>query len=106
MLEIRYNKTTKELTGWWNTRHGNHEVKLKNRPDEAMAMLDMGIPDKEIGAWLFDKPNKKLIPNPGYVEPKPSRDFATEIDLIKTEVAEILTKVAELEVEVKKEDKA
>ncbi len=46
MLEIRYNKTTKELTGWWGDRHGNYEVKLKNRPDEAMVLLDIPIPDK------------------------------------------------------------
>ena len=73
MLEIRYNKTTKELTGWWGDRHGNHDVKLKNRPNGAMALLDIPTPDKPLDALLYD--GDKLIPNPGYIEPEPSRDF-------------------------------
>ena len=81
MLEIRYNKITKELTGWWGDRHGNHEAKLKNRPDEAMAMLDIDIPDKDLSAWLYV--GKKLIPNPAYVEPIPPRDLLAEIDVLK-----------------------
>lgn len=81
MLEIRYSKTTKELTGWWGSRHGNHEVKLRNRPNEAMALLDIPIPDKELGAWLFDGDN--LIPNPNYIEPEPPRDLRAEMDDLK-----------------------
>ena len=81
MLEVRYNKNTKELTGWWGNRLGNHEVKLKNRPDETIVMLDIPIPDKSLDAWLFD--GEKLIPNPDYVKPEPVRDLATEIDEIK-----------------------
>ncbi len=81
MLEIRYIRDTKELTGWWGDRHGNHDVKLKNRPDEAMAMLDIPIPDKSLDAWLFD--GKKLTPNPAYVEPEPPRDLLAEIDELK-----------------------
>ncbi len=81
MLEIRYNKTSKELTGWWDDRHGNHDVKLKNRPGEVMAMLDIPIPDKDLSAWLFD--GDKLIPNPTYAEPLSSRDLLAEIDELK-----------------------
>lgn len=89
MLEIRYNTTTKELTGWWGNRHGNHEVKLKNRPNEVMVELDIGIPDKPLGAWLLD--NGKLIPNPSYVEPEPPRDLAKEIDELKADIEKLKT---------------
>ena len=69
MLEIRYNKNTKELTGWWGNRFGNHEVKLKNRPDEVIIELDIPIPDKPLRAWLYDETTQALIPNLAYVEP-------------------------------------
>ncbi|KKK51009.1 hypothetical protein LCGC14_3119290 [marine sediment metagenome] len=84
MLEIRYNKTTKELTGWWGSRHGNEEVKLKNRPNERLALLDIPIPDKPLDAWLFN--TNKLIPNPNYIEPTPPRDLVAEIDDLKAKI--------------------
>jgi len=84
MLEIRYNKNTKELTGWWGDRHGNHEIKLKNRPDEAIALIDTPIPDKPLEALLFDK--ETLVPNPSYAEPRPPRDFAIELNSLKAMV--------------------
>ena len=87
MLEIRYNKTTKELTGWWGDRHGNEDVKLKNRPDEAMAMLDIPIPDEPLDAWLFDVDT--LIPNPTYVELPPPRNLLVEIDELKARLDKI-----------------
>ncbi len=90
MLEVRYNETTKELTGWWGDRHGNHEVKLKNRPSEKMAMLDIDIPEKDLSALLFD--GTKLIPNPAHVEPPPPRDLLAEIDELKARLDKI-TKV-------------
>lgn len=79
MLEIRYSTITKELTGWWGNRHGNHKIKLKNRPDEAIVMLDIPIPDKPLGAWLYDKATESLVPNPDYIEPTPPRDLAAEV---------------------------
>ena len=90
MLEVRYNKATKELTGWWGDRHGNHEVKLKNRPDEAIAMLDIPIPDKSLDAWFFD--NDKLIPNPDYVKPPPPRNLLAEINELRTRL-DVIAKV-------------
>lgn len=86
MLEIRYNKSTKELTGWWGNRYGNHKVKLRYRPDEAMTMLDIHIPDKPLGAWLYD--GKKLVPNPDYVELEPPRDLVAGIDNLKARLDE------------------
>ena len=90
MLEIRYNKNSKRLTGWWGSRFGNEEVKLKNRPDEVIVMLDIPVPSKDLDAWLFDA--DKLIPNPSYKEPKPSRDLLKEVDELKARLNKI-TKV-------------
>jgi len=90
MLEIRYNKNTKKLTGWWGSRFGNHKDKLKNRSGEAIAKLDIPIPNKPLGAWLYDKNTKSLESNPGYIEPLPQRDLMAEID-------ELIDKVAALE---------
>ena len=87
MLEIRYNKTTKELTGWWADRQGNHDVKLKNRPDEKMALLDIPIPSKPSDAWLCD--GKKLTANPDYVEPAPPRNLLAEIDELRAEIGRL-----------------
>ena len=84
MLEIRYNRNTKEVTGWWGNRHGNEEVKLKNRPSEAIATLDIPVPDKALESWLFDR--QKLVPNPDYKEPKPPRDLFAEVDELKAKI--------------------
>lgn len=81
MLEIRYNKNTGELTGWWGNRFGNKKAKLKNRPDEAIVMLDIPIPDKPLEAWLFDEATQVLIPNPDYVGL--SEDEATAIEYLQ-----------------------
>ncbi len=87
MLEIRYNRITKELSGWWGSRFGNEEVKLKNRPDEAIAMLDIPIPTKPLDAWSYD--GKRLIPNPAHVEPEPARDLLAEIDELKARLVKL-----------------
>ena len=92
MLEIRYNKNTKEISGWWGNRHGNKEVKLRNRPDEAMVMLDIGIPEKSLGAYLYDEATESLVDNPDYVEPEPVRDDSAEIDKLWTEINKLKKK--------------
>ena len=86
MLEIRYNTKTKEVTGWWGSRFGKEEVKLRNLPDDAIIMLDISIPDKPLGAWLFDEATQALINNPDYIEPTPRRDLVAEIDEIKAKI--------------------
>jgi len=83
MLEIRYNKSTKEITGWWGSRHGNQDVKLKNRPDEVMIILDVAIPDKPSEAWLYDEATESLVSSPAFSEPGGSRDLAAEIDNLR-----------------------
>lgn len=85
MLEIRYNKVTKEITGWWGSRFGNHEVKLKNRPNEAMAILDIPVPSQPLDAWLYDETTQSLVTNPSYSEPDPPRSaHISIIDAIDT----------------------
>ena len=88
MLEVRYNKTTKKVTGWWGriSSQGNHEVKLKNRPNEAIIMLDIPVPNKELTAWLYDEATLSLVPNPAYSKPEPSRDLFAEIDELKARI--------------------
>ena len=81
MLEIKYNTVTRELTGWWSSRHGNHEIKLRNRPDEAIITLDIPIPDKPLEAWLMKADLSGLEANPNYIEPEPP--LSTYISTIK-----------------------
>jgi len=87
MLEVRYNKKTGEVTGWWGNRHGNHEAKLKNRPNGAIVLLDIDVPDKPLEAWLYK--DKKLVANPDYVEPLPPRDLFSEVDELKARIIEL-----------------
>ena len=89
MLEVRYNKDTKEITGWWGSRFGNKEIKLKNRPSEAIVTLDIGVPETDLTAWLYDKGTKSLIPNPSYTEPKPEWNLYAEVDELEAEVTKI-----------------
>ena len=71
MLEVRYNTITNQVTGWWGNRHGNHSLKLKNRPHEAIVELDVPIPDKPIDAWLYFPNNDSLTLSGDYIEPPP-----------------------------------
>ena len=59
-------------------------LKLRNRPNEVLVLLDIPIPDKPLEAWLYT--GKKLIPNPDYIEPEPPRDLLAEIDTLKAEI--------------------
>ena len=46
---------TKQVTGWWASRFGNYEVKLKSRPNEAIIVLNIPIREKGLGNYLYDK---------------------------------------------------
>jgi len=54
MLEVRYNIDTKQVTGWWGSRHGNHDVKLRNRPNEAITYLDIPVPSHTLENSFLD----------------------------------------------------
>ncbi len=70
MLEVRYNTDTKQLTAWCGDpeQFGNLD---RDRPEEAVAVLDITIPIKPIQAILYDEASQSLIDNPDYVEPEP-----------------------------------
>lgn len=59
-------------------------LKLRDRPDEVLVLLDIPIPGKRPEAWLCD--GKTLVPNPDYVEPEPLRDLQSEIDSMRLEL--------------------
>ncbi len=83
MLEIRYNKTTKVLTGWWSgeSRQGNTERKLQNRSNETITMLNITAPGNSLDEWLMG--DGVLIPNPKYTPQPPRRNLLKELDDLK-----------------------
>ena len=89
MLEVRYNKEAKKVTGWWGSRFGNHEVKLKNRPDEVIAELDIPIPEKSLDAYLFNEANLSLVVKPDYVEPEPTTDLTSNLAALEARVKKL-----------------
>jgi hypothetical protein len=84
MLEVRYNKTSKRLSGWCgDDKQFGH---FKDRGDEEIVVIDIPIPDKPLDAWLFDEATQDLIANPDYIAPLPKRDLAAEMDYLKVRV--------------------
>lgn len=69
MIETRYNKGTNVVTAWWGDRFGNHDIKLKGRPDEAIVELDIPVPSLPLEAYRYYPPNDNLSVNPDYVMP-------------------------------------
>ena len=92
MLEIRYNTITKGVTGWWGNRWGNEDVKLRDRPNEAIVMLDIPIPNKPLDAWLYDEATKSLIPNPDYTKPEPPMDYNAKVTELEARIIELEAK--------------
>lgn len=88
MIEIRYNTSTKEPTGCCGdeTQFGNLD---RERPREAIVIVDIPLPEKTIFAYLYDEATQNLIDNPDYVEPLPPRDLAAEIDELKAKVEKL-----------------
>jgi len=70
MLEIRYDINTKVLSAWCasEARFGHLD---RGRENEAVAIIDSGIPDKPPMAWLYK--DNKLKANPDYKEPAPEQ---------------------------------
>jgi len=77
MIKIRYDKTTKEITGWRGTE--DRFDSLSERAGQATVILDIPIPEKGKSAYLYDE---GLVPNPAHIEPKPPRDLTVEINVI------------------------
>ena len=84
MLEVRYNKNTGQVTGWWGNLHGNHEAKLRNRPDEVIAVIDYPVPKSPPAAWFCNGLN--LTTNPDYIEEPPAKSVEQQITDLRQEL--------------------
>lgn len=84
MLEIRYNKTTKELTAWCGDPKQFNVMGCWHY--EAIVIIDSPIPDKPMEALLYDEATQSLINNPDYVEPEPPKDLATRVSELEGKV--------------------
>ena len=88
MLEIRYNTDDKRVTAWRGNpkRFGNLD---RDRPEGAIIVLDIPLPEKNCTAYLYDEATRALTLNPNYVEPEPPRDPLAEIDELKAEIEKL-----------------
>ena len=85
MLEVKYNKYTKEVTGWCgDTKQFGY---LKPDNNEKVVILDIPLPDKPPCAVLFSK--NKLILNPDYVEPEPAINIPDKIKELEARVKKL-----------------
>lgn len=82
MLKIRYENLTGQITGW----RGDLTRAMDKRTGQKIVELDVSVPSKPMETLLFDNVNKKLIPNPNYIEPIPPRDALAEIDELRVEI--------------------
>ena len=91
MLEVRYNKDTKEITGWCGdpNQFGN----LGRYPNEVVVVLDIPIPDKPMDYWLYD--DQKLKQNPDYKEKPEPRNPLEEIDKLTSRIESLEKKIGE-----------
>jgi hypothetical protein len=74
MLEVRYNTETKRLTAWCGDQ-GQFSNLDRGRDNEAIAVLNIPIPEKTCSAYLFDEATQTLTDNPDYIEPEPPPSF-------------------------------
>lgn len=90
MIEIRYIIETGQITGMWSgSKLGKQDIKLENKPNQAIVALDIPTPEKPSAAYLHDEATLSLIPNPDYVEPEPVEDLATRVSNLETKVEKI-----------------
>ena len=85
MMKIRYDNLTGKITGW----RSDISRAMDKRAGQTIVELDVSVPHQLMEALLFDKVNKKLIPNPDYIEPEPTRDLAAEIDELRASMGNL-----------------
>ena len=91
MLEILYDKTTKEVRAWNadDAVQGN----FKPKGGQEVVIWNIPIPSFDSGEYKVNVTNQTVVDgNPSYVEPEPPRDLATEIDEIKAEIKKLKDK--------------
>lgn len=88
MLEIRYNKKTKEVTGWCGDPSQWHH--LDRGRDETIVYPNIAIPEKSCLAYLYNETSQALVANPGYIV-SVKREPLVEIDTLKARVKTLET---------------
>ncbi len=85
MLEVFYETESKIVTAW---RSGDRIGIRKLRDDESKVLLDIETPTNgaTVRDYLYDEATQRLILNPDYVEPQPSRAPFAEIDKLDARV--------------------
>jgi len=81
MLEVRYNKDTKEVTGWCGDPKEFGNLKKRGGVEEVV-LLDIPIPNNLCIAYLYDEATRTLKDNPDYVQAT-IRNPLAEIDDLK-----------------------
>jgi len=86
MLEVLYDKVTKEVRGWCAdpAEFGNFTAKK----GQTVVVLDCGIPTIESDVYTVDLVAREVVGNPDYVAVVP-RDLYAEIDQLRTEIGEL-----------------
>ncbi len=86
MLEVLYDKATKEVRGWCAdpTEFGN----FPSRKGQTVVILDCDIPTIESDVYTVDLVVQKVVGNPDYVPIAP-RDLYAEMDELRAEIREL-----------------
>lgn len=90
MLEIIYDKLTKQIKAWNSDTKSLNSYKLKE--DESRVILDIDPPNLQTDWYIFDEVKQSISGNPDYIFTPPRDPFA-EIDDIKVRL-EIVEKSA------------
>ncbi len=86
MLEVLYDKATKEVRGWCAdpTQFGN----FPTGKGKTVVILDCDIPAVESDVYTVDLVAQEVVGNPDYVPVTP-RDLNAEIDELRAEIEKL-----------------
>ncbi len=86
MLEVLYDKDTKEVRGWCadSKQFGNFTAKK----GQEVVILDCGPPTVESNVYTVDLAAQTILGNPDYMAPVP-RNLEAEMDELRAEISEM-----------------
>ena len=87
MLEVKYGIETRMLGGWCASKANFGGLKPNDR--QAVAMLDVDIPQNPPDAYLVKADLSGLELNPDYKYGEPPRDLEAEIDELGAEIEKL-----------------